>query len=235
MSGFLAVISFSLTHWISARSFLVSSGETPGKEAVLQALISVLRGQLGYFTTLLPRVSWFMVVAFGVGFAFLVWFTIMRSLDNRRTWMLFVVKLVLSLLSIVILFNLPVSVWSISTRSGVMPVFSSLLAVSAIALLVASWKAQAVMDDPRDEIDPVEYDDEYLLAEEKPAIYDCMRVVGVFIAPLLIVLILVGGALNLRAVLRDDGSFMDRAAEGVVSGLGERKWSVSNRLIDSHL
>lgn len=239
MSAFIAFVSFALTHWLAARTFLLDSGETLSRGAVLQVIVSVFRTQLAYFSTILPRISWFLVLAFGVGFAVVTFFIIQRSLDNRRTWMLFVVQLILSSLSIVIIFNLPISVWSITTRSGVIPVFSSMLAATAVALLVVAWKAQAVMKDPRDEMGPIEADDGY--ADEavpygkKPVIYNCMRVCGVFIAPLLIVLIFVGSLLNLRALLRDDGSFIDAAAQYVVKNLGERKWVVGNGLMDNHI
>ena len=238
MSGFCAFTSFALTHWLSAKAFLKAAGEAPEGQALLSVVVSVFRAQLAYISTVLPRVSWFLVLAFGVGFAVVCFFTILRSLDNRRSWMLFVVKLILTLLSIVIVFNLPVSVWGIATRSGVIPVFSSLLAASAVALLVVAWKAQAVMDDPRDEMEPIEDDDDYndeVLEGEKPVVYNCMRVCGVFIAPLLIALIVVGALLNLRSLIRDNGSFIDAAAKHMVENLGERRWVVSNGLMDHHI
>ncbi|MFO7937848.1 MAG: hypothetical protein R6V06_09630, partial [Kiritimatiellia bacterium] len=238
MSGLVAVIAFLLTHLISARSFLIALGEVPVRGAVFQVLISVFRKQLEYFNTVLPRVSWFMVIAFGTGFAFLVWFIIRRSLDNRRSWMLLIVKLLFSLLSVVIIFNLPFSVWALATSGGIIPVFSSMLAATAVALLAVSWKAQAVMDDPADELDTgsdSDGPDEPFVVNDKPPVFNILRVAGVFTAPLMLGLILLGGTMNLRAVLRDDGSFMDRAAEELINNLGDRRWLVANGLMDSHI
>jgi len=226
LSFFFSFVSFLLTHWLSARSFLIACGETPVKSSVLSVVVSVLREHIGFMANLLPRLSWFLIIAFGVGFAFITICTTMRSLDNRRSWMLFVVKVALSFLVLVIIFNFSYSAWAIYSARGMIPVVSYLFACSAIGLLAASWRAQALMDDPI--IESAEF-------TPKSTSFNCLRVCGVFIAPALMVLVCVGGILNLRSILKDDGSFMDEAAQQLVKGVGQRKWVVSNGLMDHHI
>ncbi len=238
-AAFLAAAAFGLTHWLSARAFLIAVGDAPSRGAVLNTLIAVFREQMGLIVQLLPRVAWFLVIAFGAGFALITLFTVMRSIDNRRSWMLFVIKIVLSVLLLVILFNLPPSVWQVYAGRGVMPVLSYVLACSAIGLLIASWRAQAVLDDPREDTGRAgdDDDDDVVLnsAYQKSSSCNTLRVCGVYAAPLLGLLVVVSGVLNLRAMLQDDGSFMDDAAQQLVTGLGERRWVVSNGLMDSHI
>jgi len=239
-AGVLAAVAFALTHWLSVRAFLISVGDAPSRGAVFSTLIAVFREQMGLIGQLLPRVAWFLVIAFGAGFALITVFAVMRSIDNRRSWMLFVIKIVLSVLLLVILFNWPPSVWQLSAGRGVMPVFSYVLACSAIGLLMASWRAQAVLDDPRGDFGRTledDEDDDVVLnsAYQKSSSCNTLRVCGVYAAPVLGLLVVVSGLLNLRAMLRDDGSFMDSAAQQLVTGLGERRWVVSNGLMDSHI
>jgi len=181
------------------------------------------------------------VLAFGVGYAFVTICTVMHSIDNRRSWMLFIAKLVLSFLALVILFNLSPSVWAVYTGHGVIPVFASVLACSAIGLLIASWRAQALLNDPKEgrggSLDD-DYEDEGLRIKghkHHQGACSCLRVSGVYMAPLLGGLVLISGVCNFRSMLRDNGFFMDNAAEEIVSALGKRKWIVSNGLIDNHI
>jgi len=242
LSFFLSFAAFFLTHWLSARSFLIACGETPVKSSVLSVVVSVLREQITFMSNLMPRLSWFLIIAFGVGFAFITICTIMRSLDNRRSWMLFVVKVVLSFLALVIIFNFSYSTWAIYSARGMIPVVSYLFACSAIGLLAASWRAQALMDDPIIEFmdDPLmeSVDDpiiESATSTNKSTSFNWLRVCGVFVAPALMLCVCVGGIRNLRSMLNDDGSFMDKAAQQLVKGVGQRKWVVSNGLMDHHI
>ena len=236
--GALAAVAFSLTHLLAARSFLESVGEPVKRSTVMGAMVSVFRSQAHRLSTLLPSVSWFFVLAFGLGFAVLTLFTVLRSIDNRRSWMLFAVKLVLTLMSLVIIFNLPVSVWGFALARGIILLCASMIAGAAIGVLAASWRAQALMADPLNDMDDSDrFDEEPVLqrADEKRAVYDCLRVTGVYAAPVLMLLVLAGAVINLLSMRHDDGSFMDKAAERLVDGLGERRWIVTNGLMDQHI
>lgn len=236
--GFLAALSYGVQHWFSARQFLLAAGEAPTRPALTGVVVSVFRQQVQQIQALLPPVLWFYAVAFGAGFAAITLLTVLRSLDNRRNWMLFALKTLLTLLSIVIVFNLALSVWQIETARGVIPVFSAVLTGVALALLAASWRAQAVMDDPRDEAHAPSEDDaseQFALITVTPPVFACLRVSGVFAAPLMVAALAAAAVLNLRSMTRDDGGFMDAAADRFVADLKERRWVVTNGVLDSHL
>ncbi|MDD2601119.1 MAG: hypothetical protein PHO37_18155 [Kiritimatiellae bacterium] len=242
LAAFVAAGAFTLTHWISARAFVMAGGAEPTRTVVINTVISVFKEQLFFLTALLPRLSWFFALGFGAGYALITVLTVMRLIDNRRAWVLLFTTLLLSALAVVTLFNLPPSLWTIYTGYGVVPVLSSLLACTAIGLLIASWRAQATLQDPREgtrgNLD--DYDDGYIVLsgakqELNLSSYRALRVAGAYLGPLLLLLVCVSGVLNFRALLRDDGSFMERAARHLVTALGERRFVLSNGLMDNHL
>lgn len=239
LAALVAASAFGLTHWLSARAFLIAAGEAPTHAAVINTVIAVFREQASYLMSLLPRLSWFFVLAFGTGYALITVFTVMRSIDNRRSWMLLVIKGLLSALAIVTLFNLSPSLWQVYSGNGSVPVFSSVLACVAIGLLIASWRAQAILDDPQEgSLGSSDYDNSNAQVagrSRNASSYSALRVSGVYLAPLFVLLVCVSGALNFRMMLKDDGSFMDQAARHLVKALGERRFVLSNGLMDNHI
>ncbi|MFA6631461.1 MAG: tetratricopeptide repeat protein, partial [Kiritimatiellia bacterium] len=126
-------------------------------------------------------------------------------------------------------------------KAGVVPAATYLIAGIGIALLTASWRALALLDDPVDVEIPFDKEDDdepplpHPLARSTTILFNAGRGVGLMAMPILVVAILVAGVLNVRWLVADNGAFADRAADEVLDGLGQRDWVVANGIIDANL
>jgi len=245
----LALLLLAGVHYLSARSFVLANGLPPTRSELLHAVVLVLRGQLAALAGLLPRQMWFPVVALGTGAAGLSFFAAVRTLDNRRTWSLLILSGVLTVFAALVLFNVPFSPWGVVASKGVIPAATYTWVGIGLGLLAASWRALAVVNDPLDVEIPADSEggagdaDDAAAAgdaevpEDQPApvVFGAGRGAGLLLAPVLVVLVVLSGLLNVRLLRSDDGSFADRAADAVLDGLRGRTWVVSNGLLDPNL
>ncbi len=241
-AAWLALIVLAGLHYMSARGFAVAHGEIPTPQVILRIVVGVLREQLEVVGHLFPRHLWFPVFAMGVGAAALSFFAAFRTLDNRRTWSLLFLSVILTLSAVLVLFNVPISPWGVMAAKGAIPAATYTLTGLAAGLLAASWRALAVMNDPQDVDVPVETDDDGTEAmregaghEDPPKVFMVMRGAGIVLVPTLAGLIILSGVLNGRRQTADNGAFADRAADAVLDGLQGRVWLVANGLIDPNL
>jgi len=237
----LAALALVGVHVLAARQVVLSQGLEVTNHALLRVAVSVLREQAQAVVQMFPEQLWFPVFVLGLGSAALSFFAAFRSLDNRRSWSAFMLSLVLTVFALLLLFNAPFGPWGVVAKAGAIPAATYLVAGIGIALLTASWRALAVLDDPVDVEVPVDKgeDDEAVLqhplTERASVLFNAGRGVGLMAMPVLVVAVLAAGVLNGRWLAADNGAFADRAADEVLDGLGRREWVVANGIIDANL
>jgi len=237
----LAALALAGVHAFAARQFVLSRGLEVTLQAMLHVTVSVLREQAQAIGQMFPEHLWFPVFVLGLGSAALSFFAALRSLDNRRSWSAFILSLVLTIFALLLLFNVPFGPWGVVAKAGVVPAATYLIAGVGIALLTASWRALALLDDPVDVEIPFDKEDDdepplpHPLARSTTILFNAGRGVGLMAMPILVVAILVAGVLNVRWLVADNGAFADRAADEVLDGLGQRDWVVANGIIDANL
>ncbi len=239
-SAWLSMLVLVVVHYLSARSFASGKGMAPALHEILPIVLTVLREQYDGLCSMLPQRLWFPVIVLGIGSAGLSFFAAFRTLDNRRTWSLFVLSLVLTVFAILVLFNVPFSPWGVVAAQGAVPAATYTLAGMGIGLLAASWRALAVLNDPLDVDVPADAEstsdeDVNPLSDAPPVVFAASRGTGLLIVPVLVGMILISGVLNYRLHHADEGAFVDRAADAVLKGLKGRTWVVANGLIDANL
>ena len=239
-AAWLSLAVLFCTHYLSARAFALSCGAVPSASVILHVVVSVLREQMDNIATLLPQRLWFPVFVLGVGSSVVTFFAAFRTLDNRRSWSLFILSTVLTVFAMLLLFNVPFSPWGVVAPKGVIPAATYVLAGIGIGLLTASWRALAVLNDPLDDDVPVDAAETWNkqdepLADAPSAICATSRGIGLLMAPVLTAAIIIAGVLNGWRHSRDDGAFADRAADAILDGLQGRTWMVANGLIDANL
>lgn len=237
-SAWLSLGALFGVHYLAARSFLIQHGEIPTLRAVTGCVVLVLRDQMEALSKLLPSQFWLPVLVLGIGSAGLSFFAAFRTLDNRRSWSLYVLNIALTLSALLLLLNAPFSPWGIVAARGVIPAATYVVAGIGIGLLAASWRALAVLDDPLDGPAPTGEDDEDKLLSPgagTPLIFTASRGAALLFVPVLVGAVVVSGALNFRLLRSDKGAFADQAAEQILNGLKGRQWIVSNGLLDHNL
>ena len=235
VAAWLALGMLVLTHFWAAHSFLIQTGEEPSLAAILHCIVLVLRAQAQTLPQFLPKQFWVPVIMLGIGSAALTFFSAFRTLDNRRTWSLFFLNLVLTLFALLLLFNVSFSPWGVMAAKGVMPTLTYALTGIGIGLLTASWRALALMNDPVDaDVEAVDNANE-LEPTSQSRVIMASRGTAILFVPLLLSAIVISGALNARFVLKDNAAFMDQVANGMLDTLNGRRWVVSNGLMDQHL
>ncbi len=241
-AAWLALAVLVGLHYVSARGFALAHGEAPTLHALLPIVVGVLRDQADVISHLLPRHLWFPVFAMGLGAAALSFFAAFKTLDNRRTWSLLVLSGVLTVSAVLMMFNVPISPWGVTASKGVIPAATYTLAGIGVGLLVASWRALAVLNDPLSTEASSETEDEHtedvsVAADEKSKtrVFMAGRGTGILLVPVLVGLLAVSGVLNGRFQTADNGAFADQAADTVLDGLQGRVWLVANGLIDPNL
>ena len=239
-AAWLSLAVLVVVHYLSARSFVAGAGEVPTVHAASRIVVAVLREQFGVISQLLPRRLWLPVFVMGVGAAGLSFFAAFRTLDNRRSWSLFILSLVLTAFAVLLIFNVPFSPWGLAVTQGSIPAATYALAGIGIGLLAASWRALAVLDDPVDvdmPSDTADNSDENgnPLGATTPTVIAASRGTGLLLMPVLVGAVVISAPLNGWRHLADEGAFADRAADAVLDGLQGRRWVVSNGMIDPNL
>lgn len=233
-SGLLAVVALGgITFW-SVRTHVLGQGMAPDSAALLAGAISVWREQAAWIMGLVAGKGWLVALLLGAGLAVLALFASMRSLDNRRSWSMYLLSLVLTVAAFLTLFNAPFTQWGLDAARGIIPAATYLWAGMGIGLLIASWRALAALAIPDGLTDS---GDDPGFLEERNAIrlYNATHGTALLAAPALTVALLVAGVLNGVRVCSDDGAFADQAADEVLDSLTGRTWLVANGLIDANL
>ena len=241
-AGFLSFLVLLGSHLYFARTFVLAQGLPETGVEILQAVVSVWREQAAEISRLLPKTYWLPVLGLGVVSALFSFLCALRMLDNRRSWGLLFLGVLLTGSGLLMLFNGPFTPWAVMAPKGVMPAAAHALAGMGLGLLAASWRAMSVLADPQDGDVGPEASEERDGRLRKPTrevrklrVFMACRMTGFAAAPVLAALIGVAGVSNGIRLLGEDGSFADRAADAIVDGLKGRPWVVSNGLLDPHL
>ena len=220
------------TYYLGAWAFAKHYNLATNPRAVFGLFPQMLRAQLGMIEHTFPGQLWVPVLAMGVGATVLSYLAAFKALDNRRSWSLLFLNAALTISAVLLLVNVPFAPWGVQVARGVLPVATYVLAGFGLSLLLASWRALAIMDDPVEENQALHDEHKHTVP---PACYAATRLAGFLLAPVLAAAIVVCGIVNGVKRLADDGSFADRAADVVLDALHGRTWVVGNGIIDPNL
>ncbi|MBQ7189381.1 MAG: DUF2723 domain-containing protein [Kiritimatiellae bacterium] len=231
----------------AAGVYLYAEYLTAGREtfSVLRAFpdsVPILREQWRELGELFNIRFWIAIAFLGYAVAIGTVSVSMKVFVNVRRWSHLLFLLILSVLEIGLLFSFSHSPDTLLMLRGRIPALIYAVAAVGFGLAVASWFSYLIMGDPdetlaangwnpkaKEDADPEE------LPPSHPVIWKLTRLVGFFMFPLLCILLIFSAVSHAKWVLAEKVDFADRAARELLDDLGNRRWLISNGVIDSHI
>jgi len=199
-----------------------------GYHTVLDVVVQMWRDQYGELTRSLPRVNWIWLLFQSTLPAVAAAAAARRSLNNERSWSLYILHLILTVLAIGVLVDAPKSwlwqsPWQIVRINGVLPVATYSIMAMVIGYLSAYW---------------------YLLMSVREVRHDQAlsnltkrtgNWMGAVLAWPLIVLVAVAACINFFQANGRRGMGADVCARELLDHMGSRTWIVTDGTLDNHI
>lgn len=216
------ICCFVFWRWAAA-SFLELPGAAAGSaKDVGDVMSKCLIAHLREMRMWLRRPGWLYVVLFTVLPFAACMFAAPRGLNNERTWSQYLFHTAMTLCTLLAVAT-PLSPASLMRRFNLEPVATSTLAAVVAGYLAAYWYLLA-------RTKPVEREGTELEAEAKVGGRMAPIVLGCFFA-----LVALSALVTALGMKRDRGEYADICAGEIVDRLGERKWLVTDGMLDTHL
>jgi tetratricopeptide (TPR) repeat protein len=171
------------------------------------------------------RPGWLYIFVLAVAPFIACAFASVRGLNNERTWSQYAFHAAMTICMILATAT-RLSPEGVMRPLGITPVATSVLAAMTCGYLLAYWYLLVRVPLP-----PVEFD--------KHAEIDAAIIVGRRLAPfaagVFVLLLVLSAVVNAASYSRDRGSFADVCANAIIDRLGERKWIVTDGMIDDQL
>lgn len=222
--------------------YLTSGGEAFSIFRAFSDLLPILREQWRELGELFNIRFWIAIAFLGYAVAIGVVSVSMKIFVNVRRWSHLLFLLILSLLEVALLFSFSHSPDTLLMLRGRIPALVYAVAAVGFGLAVASWFAYLVMGDPDETLtakgwnpksNPTRLTDDPPLVN--PAIWKITRFAGFFMFPILCILLIFSSVSHAKWVLAEKVDFADRAARELLDDVGNRRWLISNGVIDSHI
>lgn len=218
--GLAGLSLFWVVAWRFAAVYDLSSH---GYQSVWNVVRSMLRGHYYWLRGSVPRVGWLWTVLL----AFVPWITVQltasRALNDTREWSYYLLHLALTVFTVAMLANVPVSPWGMLAPGGQIPAVSYAMSAMAAGYLVAYWYlllANRVLARVRD----------LRLLRVRMGTW-----LGYALTVPLMVVICAAAVINGFQASGRRGAFADECARSLLDSLGSRRWIISDGLLDAHL
>lgn len=219
---FLAVAFALGIYFVTARSFYLESGTALGLKNTGEVLRDVARAQVATFVNGFPRVSWLLLLLFGV----VPWLSAIlasfRAFNNERSWSIYLLHLTMTLLTVIGLSNSGASPWAILRPSGGLPVASSALLAFTAGYLVTYWYLLMKVKNTKSKG----------VSRTTVAAGDWM---GWTLAYPLVAFTVIMAIVNAFSCSGRRGVFADRCAQAILDRLDGRVWFITDGTLDAHI
>ncbi len=219
----LSLLGLSSCLWFGWRFFRTADIELRGYQHVSDVLVFMLRDQFHDIRSGIPRVGWMWLL-----FQSLVpWLAALiaarRALNNERSWSLYLLHLILTVLAVCVLTNLSFSPWRILRASGNLPVVAYLLMAMVCGYLAAYWYLLMVVREAR-------HDQEISNLTKRAGNW-----MGLVLAWPFVALVVAAIVVNAFEAAGRRGSGADICAKVMLDRMGSRTWIVTDGTLDYHL
>jgi tetratricopeptide (TPR) repeat protein len=186
-------------------------------------LVYMWRDQFHEIQRSIPRLNWFWLLLQGALPAAAVALAARRTLNNERSWSLYLLHLILTGVTACVLVNAPWSPWRLVAPQGVLPVLTYALVACVAGYLAAYWYLMASVAGMRHDQDLSRLT---LLSG---------RWFGRILLGPLVILVVAAALVNRTEADGRRGRGADVCAGEILSRLGARTWIVTDGMLDPHL
>ena len=170
----------------------------------------------------ISRPGWLYIFVLAVAPFVVCSFASVRGLNNERTWSQYTFHGAMTICMILATAT-KLSPEGVMRPFGISPVATSVLVAMACGYLLAYWYLLA-----RAPLPPVEFD-------KLDAALTVGRRMAPFVAGAFVLLLVLSAIVNAASFSRDRGAFADVCANAIIDRLGDRKWIVTDGMIDDQL
>lgn len=214
---------------------------------LLRNVVPVLKEQWKELVSFFPQKLWIPVVLLGFGSSLCAYFAASLLLYAACSMSSFLMVLVLTASSIVMLFDISFTPCIVMLSKGIIPAVAYAFEGIGFGLLLAAWRGAALTGaEARAELAAKKKSEDQDEENEEGDAYEGERwqdripaLLGEWGAitaiPVLVISLAVAAVLHGVRLVKEDVRFADTAANELLDRLGEREWAVSNGLLDEHL
>jgi tetratricopeptide (TPR) repeat protein len=186
-------------------------------------LVFMWRDQLNEIRGSIPRLNWLWLLLQTLAPALAATIAARRSLNNERSWSLYLLHVILTFVAASLLVNVPWSPWRLVRAQGTLPVVGYLFMALVTGYLMAYWYLLKV-------VDRVRHDQRISVMTKR--VGDWMGFVMIWPLGLLVV-----GAAVVHTFEADGhrGRGADACANELLQRLGNRTWIVTDGMLDNHI
>ncbi len=221
--GGLLLLGLSAYVWFAMHFFRAEDVALRGYTSWQEVLVYMWRDQYSDIKNSFPRLNWFWLLLQSVVPALAAGIAARRALNNERTWSLYLLHVILTVIAVFVLANVPWSPWRLVRAQGLLPVVSYGLMAMVCGYLMAYWYLLAVVDRV-----PHEYTVSILTQR-----------VGTWLGRVLVwplaILVVVAGLVNAYEADGRRGRGADACAQEILQRMGSRTWIVTDGLLDNHI
>jgi tetratricopeptide (TPR) repeat protein len=170
----------------------------------------------------ISRPGWLYIFVLAVAPFVVCSFASVRGLNNERTWSQYTFHGAMTICMILATAT-KLSPEGVMRPFGISPVATSVLVAAVCGYLLAYWYLLA-----RAPLPPVEFD-------KLDAALTVGRRMAPFAAGAFVLLLVLSAIVNVASFSRDRGEFADVCAKAIIDRLGDRKWIVTDGMIDDQL
>ncbi len=221
--GLLLLLGLGAYVLVARHFFTTEDVALRGYRNWLDVLVFMWRDQYGEIKSSLPRLNWFWLLLQSVAPALAAAIAARRALNNERTWSLYLLHLILTVLAVFVLANVPWSPWRLVVGQGVLPVVSYALMAMVCGYLVAYWYLLKAVERTR-------RDQEVMILTKRVG-----KWTGHVLVWPLAALVAVAAVVNVFEADGHRGRGADACAQELLQRMGSRTWVVTDGLLDNHI
>ena len=216
------VFYFVFAHWAAASYLELPESAAGDARTAGDVMQKCLLAHLREMRLWLRRPGWIYVVLFTVLPFTACMFAAQRGLNNERTWSQYLFHTAMTLCTLLAVAT-PLSPATLMRKFNLEPVATSTLAAVVAGYLAAYWYLLA-------RTEPALREGDELTSEARAGGRMAPIVLGSFLA-----LVALASLVTSLGMKRDRGAYADICAGEIVDRLGERKWLVTDGMLDTHL
>ena len=222
--GLLLLLGLGAYVLCAARFFTTEDVALRGYKSWQDVLVYMWRDQFQELKSAVPRLNWFWLLLQSVAPALAAAIAARRALNNERSWSLYLLHVILTVIAVFVLTNVPWSPWRLVEGQGILPVTSYVLMAMVSGYLLAYWYLLAVVE---------------RACHDQQLSYLTKRFgnwMGLALVWPLAALVVVAAVVNAFEADGHRGRGADACAQEILQRMGSnRTWIVSDGLLDTHL
>ena len=221
--GCLLLLGLGAYLVFAQRFFATADVALRGYKTWQDVLFFMWRDQFEEVKQTIPRLNWFWLLLQSVAPALAAVIAARRALNNERSWSLYLLHLILTVLAVMVMINVSWSPWKLMEAQGLLPVLSYALMAMVVGYLIAYWYLLAVVEEARHD---------HQLSHLTKRIGNWL---GMALFWVLAVVVVVASVVHAFEADGHRGRGADAYAQEILQRVGNRTWIVTDGMLDNHL